>query len=108
MRVTNDTNYRNLLRDIERISERMYNAQLQVSSSKKLHRPSDNPSAASDVVRIQAETSEIGQYLENIATGRTRLDFADTVLDSSERMVERIRSLALIATGNMGSAGLYT
>jgi flagellar hook-associated protein 3 FlgL len=108
MRVTNDTTYRNLLRDLQRIAQRLQESQHQVSSGKKLTRPSDDPSAVSDVIRISAEKGEISQYVENIQTARTRLDYSDTVLDSVERMVERVRSLALLSQGNLSSAGLYT
>ena len=71
MRITNDIAYNNLLRDIERISERMQNTQTQISSGKKLNKPSDDPVAASDVIRIQAEQGEIKQYQDNIATAKS-------------------------------------
>src|SRR5213078_4869375 len=97
MRVTNETAYRSLLQDIERISERMQNTQLDISSGKKLHKPSDDPGAASDVLRIEAEQGEITQYQDNIATAKSRLNFADTTLQGVESMVERVRNLALLA-----------
>lgn len=100
MRVTNDTSYRNLLRDLQRISERMQRAQMQISSGKKLHRLSDDPVAASDVVRIQVERNETRQHLENVAIGKARLSFADGTLQNVQLMVERMRSLALAATNS--------
>lgn len=108
MRVTNETAYRSLLRDLERISERMEETQLQVSSGKKLHKPSDDPTAVSDVVRIRAERSEIAQYQDNVATAKSRLGIADTTLQSVETMVERVRSLALLSMSHMATANVQT
>jgi flagellar hook-associated protein 3 FlgL len=108
MRVTNDTAYRSLLRDLERISERMQDTQLQISSGKKLHKPSDDPTAVSDVVRIQAEMSEIGQYEDNISTAMSRLNVADSTLQGVELMIERVRSLGLLSMNNPATAGVQT
>jgi flagellar hook-associated protein 3 FlgL len=108
MRVTNETAYRSLLRDLERISERMQETQLQISSGKKLHKPSDDPTAVSDVVRIRAEHSEIAQYQDNVATAKSRLGIADTTLQSVETMIERVRSLALLSMSNVATAHVQT
>ena len=108
MRITNEMGYRSLLRDLERISERMQEAQNQITSGKKLSRPSDDPAAASDVVRINAEKGEISQYLKSVATGKARLDFGDTVLDSVERMTERIRDLGLLSQNGLAPIAAYT
>jgi flagellar hook-associated protein 3 FlgL len=108
MRVTNDTAYRSLLQDLERISERMQETQLQISSGKKLHKPSDDPTAVSDVVRIEAEMSEIGQYQDNISTAMSRLNVADTTLQGVELMIERVRSLGLLSMNNLSTAGVQT
>jgi flagellar hook-associated protein 3 FlgL len=108
MRVTNQIAYQNLLDQIERISERMQNAQLEVSSGKKLQKPSDNPTAVSDVVRIRAEQSEISQYQDNVATAKSRLNFADTTLQGVETAVERVRTLALLSLNSPQTANTQT
>jgi flagellar hook-associated protein 3 FlgL len=100
--------YRSLTRDLAIISERMSQAQLQISSGKRVNKPSDDPVAAADVIRINSEKSEIAQYLENIATGKARLEFIDTTLQNVQTVVERVRSLALQSLGNVASANLYT
>ena len=104
MRITDDSNYRNILQDIQRIAERMQKAQNQVSSGKKLNRPSDDPSAAADVVRIDSEHAANAQYLDNISTAQSRLQFADTALDGVQLAVERIRTLALLAEDSHAAA----
>jgi flagellar hook-associated protein 3 FlgL len=108
MRVTNETAYRSLLNQIERISERMQKTQLEVASGKKLHKPSDDPTAVSDVLRLNAEKSEMAQYQDNVATAKSRLNFTDMTLQGVETMVERVRTLALLAQNNPATASTQT
>ena len=107
MRITSDIAYNNLIRDIERISERMQNTQTQISSGKRLNKPSDDPAAVSDVIRIQAEQGEISQYQDNIATAKSRLNFADATLQNVETMIERVRTLALLAMSDLSTVNLH-
>src|SRR6185436_2533615 len=81
MRIADDSGYRNLLLDIQRIAERMQTAQNQISSGKKLTRPSDDPSAAADVVNVDSVRANSAQYLDNAATAESRLQIADNALD---------------------------
>jgi flagellar hook-associated protein 3 FlgL len=108
MRITDDSNYRNLLQDIQRIADRMQTAQNQVSSGKKLNRPSDNPAAAADVVNINAQRATNAQYAGNAATALSRLQVADSTLDGVQQVIDRIRSLALVASSNPTSSAAST
>jgi flagellar hook-associated protein 3 FlgL len=108
MRITNDSNYRSLLDDIQRIAERMQTAQSQVTSGKKLNRPSDNPSGASDVVRIDTERATNAQYIDNAATAQSRLQIADSTLDGVQQTLDRIRSLGLLADTSSASSSIST
>jgi len=108
MRITTDSNYRNLLDDIQRISERMQAAQNQVTSGKKLNRPSDNPSGASDVLRIDTDRALNAQYTDNSATAQSRLQVADSTLDGVQQAAERIRSLGLLADTNSDTSSIST
>jgi flagellar hook-associated protein 3 FlgL len=108
MRITNDSNYRSLLDDIQRIAERMQTAQSQVTSGKKLNRPSDNPSGASDVVRIDTERATNAQYIDNAATAQSRLQIADSTLDGVQQTLDRIRSLGLLADTSTASSSIST
>ena len=97
MRITDDSNYRNLLQDIQTIAQRMQTAQNQVTSGKKVNRPSDNPSAAADVVTIDSARAANAQYLDNAATAQSRLQIADSTFDGVQQVTDSIRSLALLA-----------
>ena len=62
MRVTFDMAFRNGLADIHRASETFLRAQREVSSGKRLHVPSDDPSAASQVIGEYAEQRTLDSY----------------------------------------------
>ncbi|HET9131221.1 MAG TPA: hypothetical protein VFO86_09750, partial [Terriglobia bacterium] len=94
MRIADDSNYRNLLLDIQRIAERMQASQNQVSSGKRLTKPSDDPSAAADVVNVDAVRAASAQYLDNAGTANSRLQIADNALDGVQQVTDRIRTLA--------------
>ena len=107
MRVTEGMGYHNLLRDIARVQEKLQTAQNQVSSAKRVTKPSDDPTAASDIVRIFSEKTEGEQFDKNLTFARTKLDLAATVLDSVERMIERSRTLGQLSFGNPTTASIY-
>lgn len=107
MRVTEGMNYLSLLRDITLAQERAQTAQNEVSSGKKLTTPSDDPIAAYDVVRLNGEKSETEQYGRNLSYAKSKLQIADSALDSVEQMVERARTLGQLSLNNTTSGGAY-
>jgi len=107
MRVTDEMAYQNLLRDIAGAQERLLTAQDQVSSNKKVTNPSDDPAAASDIVRIFSESNEGDQFDKNVTFAQSKLNLADTVLDSVQQMVERARTLGQLSFGNPDTASTY-
>jgi len=106
MRIADDSGYRNLLLDIQRIAERMQIAQNQISSGKRLTRPSDDPSAAADVVNVDSVRATSAQYLDNAGTAEARLQIADSTLDGVQQVTDRIRTLALMAQNGTSTPSL--
>jgi flagellar hook-associated protein 3 FlgL len=96
--------YQSILRDISRAQQRVLTAQQQVSTGKKVTKPSDDPVAASDILRINSQKSEGEQYLRNLTFAKSKLQFTDNALDSVEQMVERARTLALMSFSDPQSA----
>ncbi len=79
-RVTNNTQYRNSLRDIQSTAEDFARAQQQVSSGKRLQQPSDDPAAAATGMRERAEIRAVDRYREANDSVDSRLRVTDTVL----------------------------
>src|SRR5205823_1131816 len=73
-------------------------AQVRVTSGKKVNHPSDDPAAASDIVRLSGEKSVADQFGKNLDFAKSRLTAADTALNTVELVVERARELGLAAS----------
>ena len=62
MRIADNTAYLGFLRDLQRTQEQMLDAQTQVTSGKKVNKPSDDPAAAADIVRLSGEKAADTQF----------------------------------------------
>src|SRR3982751_476402 len=107
MRITEGMNYQTLLHDIARAQERVQTAQNQVSSGKKVTAPSDNPTAAADIVRLTSEKSETEQYSRNLTFAQSKLQVTDGIIDGVEKMIERARTLGQLSFSNPTAASAY-
>lgn len=101
MRIADNTSYLTFMRDLQRTQQQYLEAQMQVSSGMKVQKPSDDPAAASDIIRLSGEQAEDDQFGRNLSTTKSRLSAADVVLDGVETMVERARELGLTSLGNL-------
>lgn len=101
MRLTETMRYENVLRDITTAQQRMYRAQEQVSSGKKVTKPSDDPVAAGDILRIRSEQSENAQYSRNLSFVTGKLQFTDNALGSMHDLVHRAVEVAASSLGSM-------
>lgn len=83
MRITFNMAFRNGVYDINRASDAMSQAQRQVSSLKRVQRPSDDPSAASQVVGERTEQRQLDAFIDATSSVDARLRVADSVLSDS-------------------------
>ena len=107
MRVSQNTNYLSFLRDLQLAESASFRAQAIVSSGKSILRPSDDPLASSDILRLTAADVESQQFQKNLMIARSRLETADITLSSVENTVERVRTLALLSIGNNSTGSHY-
>ena len=107
MRITEGMRYQGFLEDVGRAQDRMMKAQQQVSSGKKIAKPSDNPEAASDILRLNSDKSESEQYLKDLTFAKSKLQLTDGVLETVEQVVERARTLGLSSLSNPSAAKAY-
>ncbi len=99
-RITNSLLQRQTLTNYQATLRSIHEAQKQVVSGSRIHRPSDDPVAAGTVVRTDSQLRAIEQYRRNIGTARTRLSAEESVLGSLTDLLTRARELAIAnATG---------
>lgn len=101
MRVTNNMMLERSLRDINANIERLDRVQRDISTGKRIHRPSDDPTAMARVLVLRNNMALNTQYQRNIEAAHNQLSVSDTTLNSVVNVVQRFRSLML--TGQNGT-----
>src|SRR5215831_16248812 len=107
MRITEAMRYLNFVQDAGRAEDRALKAQRQVSTGKKVSKPSDDPGAAADIVRINSDQNESDQYVKNLTFAKSKLQTTDGILDSVETVVERTLTLGQSSVSTPSSASAY-
>jgi flagellar hook-associated protein 3 FlgL len=86
-----DATYANLQASLARSAS----LQEQLSSGKQVSKPSDNPTAATDILQLRAERSATDQFVRNADNGVSWLTTADTALQQTSDAVRRARDLTV-------------
>jgi flagellar hook-associated protein 3 FlgL len=106
MRVTTGMAQRHVLSDLRRVQERLAAAQSQVSSGKRIEKPSDDPLGADRAVRLNDQLETTTAYRTAVDESRSWLDATDSALSSLSEIVQHVRELTLqAANGSTSAAG---
>lgn len=76
----------------------------QLASGKRVNRPSDDPSAAVQVLKLGEVSDQIAQYQRNAGVAQSRLEQEEVALDGISNLLQRVRELAV--QGNNDTNGL--
>ncbi|WP_197071251.1 flagellar hook-associated protein FlgL [Paenibacillus sp. FSL H7-0737] len=107
LRVTSNMMNSQLLLNLNRNARTMNDTQLQLSSGRKINKPSDDPVGITYSLRYRAELSSNEQYTKNVDSALSWLDFNDTVLGQAGDVVQKIRELSVqAATGTNPQSAL--
>lgn len=98
LRVTSNMMNSQLLLNLNRNARTMNDTQLQLSSSRKINKPSDDPVGITYSLRYRAELSSNEQYTKNVDSALSWLDYNDTVLGQAGDVVQKIRELTVQAS----------
>ena len=104
MRVTDQQIFGLVLNQFQSISQKTLEAQQQVSSGKRVSKPSDDPVAFGRIVLNKADLAQYGQWLRNIDSGSTRLAAADGALGQVGTILSRLKELAVDARSDTNTA----
>ena len=107
MRISENTTYLNFLRDLQLAEQSFAKSQATVSSGKRVLRPSDDPAAAADILRLTSQDAEATQFGRNLSMATSKLEAADGILSGVEEMIARIRNLGLMAVSDIPRADHY-
>ncbi|MDQ0872150.1 flagellar hook-associated protein 3 FlgL [Paenibacillus sp. V4I3] len=95
LRVTQGMIQSQLLSNISNNVKRMSESQNQLSTGKKLNKPSDDPVGISYALRYRSEISINEQYQRNIDAAKSAVDHTDTVLSQINDVIQRAQELTV-------------
>jgi flagellar hook-associated protein 3 FlgL len=95
MRVTQSMLNSNLLFNLDRSNRAMEKYQEQVSSGKKVNKPSDNPVTAVRGMYYRSSLNEIEQYQRNADEGLSWMTTTDEALGEVTSVLQRVRELTV-------------
>jgi flagellar hook-associated protein 3 FlgL len=100
MRVTFNAQNRNSTAGLEDAASRLLEFQRQVSTGKRIEKPSDDPSATLGSIGEHTEMAAIDQYARATDTIASRLSVVDTVLSDLIIQIERAQVASASARGS--------
>lgn len=95
MRVTFNTIANNVLRNLSNNLTNLEKLQSQLSSGKKIIKPSDDPISTSRLMELKSTLNNNEQYSRNIDFLKTELNLADRVLQNISSTLTRAKELAV-------------
>lgn len=95
MRVTQGMMNNQLLRNISTNLYRMNDHQNQLSTGRKINKPSDDPVGMSFGLRYRSELAANEQYESNVDAAVSWLDYTDSMLGQANSVIQRVRELAV-------------
>src|SRR4051812_6776578 len=94
-RVTQGMLNNQLLRNINSNLTRINNHQNELSTGRKINKPSDDPVGISFSLRYRSEVSATEQYESNVDAAISWLDYTDDALGQANSVIQRARDLAV-------------
>jgi flagellar hook-associated protein 3 FlgL len=100
MRVTQSMLSNNMLRNLSNSYGNMSKYQDQLTTGKKITRPSDDPVVAMKGVMYRTNLQEVEQYKRNFSEAYNWVENSDAALDNVTQAVQRIRELTVQASNS--------
>ncbi|WHH61518.1 flagellar hook-associated protein FlgL [Petroclostridium sp. X23] len=101
MRVTNNMLVRNMMINLNNNLGRMEKAQQQMSTGKKISRPSDDPIIASRALKFRTDVSEIEQFQKNTSDALSWTEVTESALSNLGDVIQRVRELTVKASNGV-------
>ncbi|MEO3947270.1 flagellar hook-associated protein FlgL [Gorillibacterium sp. CAU 1737] len=96
-RITQNMMNTQLLTNLNGNLNRMTGLQNQLSTSRKINKPSDDPVGLSYSMRYRSELAGYDQFEKNVDGAVSWLDYTDTMLGQADSVLQRIRELTVNA-----------
>ena len=108
MRITSGVFTRNFLYNLESKTSRLMQLQDQLSSGRRITRPSEDPTGTVTMMRLSTAMAEMEQYMRNIDDARGWLEQAETAFLNTVETLHRSMQLVVQGTNDtLGSGERY-
>ncbi|AJY74516.1 flagellar hook-associated protein FlgL [Paenibacillus beijingensis] len=97
-RVTQGMMHSQLIRNLNTNMGKMSDQQDQISTGRKINKPSDDPVGITYGLRYRTEIASNEQYKRNVDSAQSWLDFNDSQLDQATKIMQRINELSVQAS----------
>jgi flagellar hook-associated protein 3 len=94
-RVTQNLLNNVVLKNLNSNIQRLLDTQTQLSSGKRLTKPSDDPVGTASAMRLHTQINETVQFGRNIGSGETQLNLSDAAFDDMSDLIMRAQELAI-------------
>ncbi|WP_164668082.1 flagellar hook-associated protein FlgL [Virgibacillus doumboii] len=100
MRITQSMLSNNMLRNLSNSYSKMNTYMEQLSTGKKINRPSDDPVIAMKGMGYRTQLTEVQQYQRNTNEMHNWMDNSDAALDKATQALQKLRELAVQASND--------
>lgn len=100
MRVTQSMISAQLLSQINNSYKQLSITQQELSSGKKISKPSDDPVVASQGIAYRTDVAQVDQYTRNMDTANQWMTSSDSALNDSNQVLQRVRELTVQASSD--------
>ena len=97
MRITQGHLYARAVEDVNRGLRDYVRLQEQISTGRRVNRPSDDPAAALRIIPLTNDIKHLQQYTSNVAQARDTLDQGAASLEDASSLMQRLRELTTAA-----------
>jgi len=94
MRITQGIMTGHLIRNLSRTLREIDQLEQQVTSGKKVTKPSDDPIAMDDSLRLRSGLAEIEQFLKNAESATSWVNLTESALQDTIKVIHRVKEIA--------------
>lgn len=102
MRISTQQFFSQNLNNVQKGNAELFRLQQQLSSGKKISKPSEDPLAASQIKKLESSISKTESYMRNVDMAESRLTRVETTLDAVVDTLLRLKDLGVqISNGTL-------
>ena len=95
MRINNRIISNNILQNLQRNLNQLSKVQDQMSSGKRVSKPSDDPIGVAQILSFKTTIAEQEQHIKNMEDAKSWIDLSESALDNATAVLQRARELSV-------------